>query len=63
MSVQARELYRSASGDRWCLAHETVTRHLFIKHEANASSGGQLTNIELGDFPGTGGQSPEHQAL
>ena len=63
MSVQTRELYRSANGDRWCLAQETVTRHVFIKHEANPSSGGQLTNIEIGEFLRIGGNSPEHQAL
>jgi hypothetical protein len=63
MSVETRELYSSANGDRWFLAHETVTRRVFIKHEANVPSGGQATDIDIGEFLRRGGQGPEHQAL
>ncbi|HWX24449.1 MAG TPA: hypothetical protein VN083_05375 [Vicinamibacteria bacterium] len=33
------------------------------EHQPNASSGGQTTQIEIGDFLMHGGHGPEHQAL
>jgi len=63
MSVETRELYSSANGDRWFLAHEAGTGRVFIRHEANVPSGGQATDIDIGEFLRRGGQSPEHQAL
>jgi hypothetical protein len=56
MSVETRELYSSANGDRWFLAHEAVTGRVFIKHEANVPSGGQATDIDIGEFLRRGGQ-------
>ena len=63
MSIETRELYSSTNGDRWFLAHEGVTGRVFIKHEANVPSGGQATDIDIGEFLRRGGQGPEHQAL
>ena len=63
MSVEKRELYSSANGDRWFLAREAVTGRVFIKHEANAASGGQATDVDIAEFLRQGGQGPEHQAL
>jgi hypothetical protein len=63
MSVETRKIYSSANGDRWFLACEAVTGRLFIKHEANAASGGQATDVDIGEFLRRGGQGPEHQAL
>jgi hypothetical protein len=63
MSIETRELYSSTNGDRWFLAHEAVTGRVFIKHEANVPSGGQETDIDIGEFLRRGGQGPEHQAL
>jgi hypothetical protein len=37
-----RRLYRSANGDRWDLARDTATGRVFIRHEANEPSGGQV---------------------
>jgi hypothetical protein len=34
-----------------------------IEHQPNASSGGQTTHIEIGDFVMHGGHGPEHLAL
>jgi hypothetical protein len=63
-TVQRRELYRSApNGDRWSLVRETASERVFIEHQPNASSGGQTTQIEIGDFLMHGGHGPEHQAL
>ena len=58
MAVETRELYSSANGDRWFLAHEAVTGRVFIKHEANAPSGGQTTDVDIGEFLRRGGARP-----
>ncbi len=64
MPLQRRELYRSApNGDRWSLVREPASERVFIEHEPNASSGGQTTHIEIGDFLVRGGHGAEHQAL
>jgi len=63
MSLETRELYSSANGDRWLLARDAVTGRVFIKHKANAPSGAQTTDIDIGEFLRRGGQGPEHQAL
>lgn len=61
MPVETRELYGSANGDRWLLGRDAG--RVFVRHEANAASGGQVTDIDIGDFLSRGAQSPEHQAL
>jgi hypothetical protein len=63
VSIETRERYSSANGDRWFLAHDGITGRVFIKHVANVPSGGQATDIDIGDFLRRGGQGPEHQAL
>jgi hypothetical protein len=60
--AEARQLYRSPNGDTWFLARDPETGSAFVRHQANAPSGGQVTDIELGAFlSGPGG--PEHEAL
>jgi hypothetical protein len=64
VTLHKRELYRSApNGDRWSLVREDASGRVLIEHEPNASSGGQATLIEVGDFLTHGGHGPEHQAL
>lgn len=63
MSIEARTLYQSSNGDRWRLARDTHTGRVFIQHEANLSSGGRVSEIEIGAFLSTGGRGPEHQEL
>lgn len=63
MTVQIRELYRSANGDRWCLARDSHLGRVFIRHESNIPSGGQITELEIGTFLSQGGQGPEKQEL
>jgi hypothetical protein len=63
MATATRRLYRSASGDRWHLARDTASGRVFIRHEANEPSGGQVTDIEIGDFLTSGGHGPEHAEL
>ena len=60
--AETRQLYRSPNGDIWFLAHDPATGSAFVRHQANAPSGGQVTDIELGAFL-SGPGSPEHEAL
>ena len=59
--TRTRELYSSPNGDRWLLCKDASGR-VFVLHQANIPSGGQASQIELGDFL-TRGYGPEQQAL
>ncbi len=61
--VQTRELYGSANGDRWFLARDPSSGHVFIRHEPNAPSGGHRTDIEVGAFLSRNAHGPEHREL
>ena len=63
MGVETRELYRSPNGDRWCLGRHSDAGRVFIRHEPNVPSGGQVADIEVGAFLSQGGQGPEKQEL
>ena len=41
------QLYRSPNGDTWFLARDPATGLGTVRHQANASSGGQVTDIEI----------------
>jgi hypothetical protein len=60
--AETRQLYRSPNGDTWFLARDPATGSAFVRHQANAPSGGQVTDIELGAFLG-GPRNPEREAL
>jgi len=55
-------LYRSPNGDTWFLTRDPATGLAFVRHQANAASGGQVTDIDVADFL-DGPQSPERDAL
>ena len=63
MTVEARELYSSANGDRWSLVREPGSGRVFVRHEPNASSGGRTIDIGIGEFLVQGDHGPEHQEL
>jgi hypothetical protein len=63
MSIQMRELYRSANGDRWLLARDPESGRVFIEHQANLSSGGRVSQQDIGAFLSTSGLGPEKQEL
>jgi hypothetical protein len=63
VSMEARELYRSANGDRWCLVRDPASGRVFVRHEPNLPSGGRATDMGVGDFLVRGGHGPEHQEL
>jgi hypothetical protein len=60
--AETRLLYRSPNGDTWFLARHPATGTAFVRHQANAPSGGHVTDIELGAFL-SGPRNPEHEAL
>ena len=60
--AETRPHYRSPNGDSWFLARDPATGTAFVRHQANAPSGGQVTDIELGAFL-SGPHNPEHAAL
>ena len=62
-SVQTRELYSSANGDRWLLVRDRGSGGVFVRHEPNMSSGGRSSEIEISTFLARGGHGPEHQEL
>ena len=62
MSARQRKIYLSENGDSWWLCREDGGR-VYVLHEANLSSGGTTTKIEISDFLGTGKSGPEHQSL
>jgi hypothetical protein len=49
--TKTRQLYRSPNGDSWFLVRDPATGSAFVRHQANAPSGGQVTDIDLGAFP------------
>jgi hypothetical protein len=55
-------LYRSPNGDTWFLARDPATGLGTVRHQANASSGGQVTDLEIGAFL-KGPPHPEQEAL
>jgi hypothetical protein len=60
--ADATQLYRSPNGDTWFLDRDPETGSAFVRHQANAPSGGQVTDIDLGAFL-NGPGSPEQEAL
>jgi hypothetical protein len=58
-----RLIYSSENGDQWVLAHEFGTARPVVRHIANPSSGGQITDTAVEEFLGRGKSGPEHLAL
>lgn len=60
--ADTRQLYRSPNGDAWFLARDPATGLAFVRHQANAPSGGQITDLEIDAFL-SGPRNPEQDAL
>ena len=58
---KARKLYECSSGDRWYLICDP-SGAVFIRHEANVASGGNVEHEEVAAFLSRG-TGPEQQAL
>jgi hypothetical protein len=63
MSLTNRLLYRSGNGDCWSLMSDASSGGRFVRHEANPSSGGHLTDTDVEAFLAIRGSGPEFVAL
>jgi hypothetical protein len=63
VAVSSEEIYRSANGDRWRLIRDDASGRVFVRHEANLSSGGHVTDTDVDDFLAVAGPGPEYAAL
>jgi hypothetical protein len=63
MEQAAQKIYRSSNSDRWTLIRDSTAGHLFVRHEANPSSGGQVTDTNVDAFLSVAGSGPEFAAL
>ena len=57
-----REIYRSSNGDTWQLVRE-VSANFLVRHTANLSSGGKVTDLSVEQFLAVNCHGPEHEAL
>ena len=63
MEQAAQEIYRSSNGDRWTLIRDVSAGRVFVRHEPNSSSGGQVTDTDVDAFLSVAGSGPEFAAL
>jgi hypothetical protein len=63
MSLSTQHIYRSANGDRWLLMTDTASGRKFVRHEANQSSGGRVTDTDVEDFLDVSCSGPEFSTL
>jgi hypothetical protein len=63
MTIESKELYASPNGDVWKLLSDSESGRMFVRHHANLSAGGKITDTEVDQFLRTSGESPEKQAL
>ena len=62
MTIQARTLYTSASGDAWSLCRNQ-NGDVVVSINPIRASIGEPSEIDLGNFLAKANQGPEHQAL
>jgi hypothetical protein len=63
MAIRTRAIYVSPNGDRWLLAVDPDSGRVFVRHEPNLPSGGQVADVEIGAFLIATGNGPEKQEL
>ena len=57
------DIYRSSNGDTWQLVREGGSKSSMVRHTANPSSGGNVTDLSVEQFLAVNGHGPEHAAL
>jgi hypothetical protein len=63
MATSSEDIYTSANGDRWRLIRDDTSGRVFVRHEANMSSGGHVTDTDVDAFLRVAGPGPEYAAL
>jgi phosphoglycolate phosphatase-like HAD superfamily hydrolase len=62
-ALLSQDIYQSSNGDRWQLIRETGSGRRFVRHQANVSAGGHVTDTNIDDFLRVDGSGPEFVAL
>jgi hypothetical protein len=62
-TIAIRTFYSSSNGDKWHLVREIETSRVFVRHEANLPSGGEVEDMDIGMFFITDHGGPQHQEL
>jgi hypothetical protein len=62
VTCSSKEIYRSQNGDTWALVRDTASGQASVRHEANLSSGGHVTEIRVEEFLRRAGAGPEYAA-
>ena len=63
VSWQSDLIHRSQNGDVWYLLREAPSARILVRHVANPSSGGQVTDLPVEEFLAIDGPGPEHRTL
>jgi hypothetical protein len=58
-----QEIYRSSNGNTWQLVHQVGSGVAMVRHTANRSSGGSVTDLTVEQFLAFNAHGPEHDAL
>lgn len=56
-------IYISSNGDCWRLVTDEASHRVLVRHEANAASGGRVTDMDASAFLQMGGSGPEFVAV
>lgn len=63
MAASSGDVYKSENGDSWQLIRDAASGRMLVRHEANPSSGGHVTDLDSEEFLGRGGSGPEYGAM
>jgi hypothetical protein len=63
MPIFTQHICRSSDGDRWWLITDLSSDKKIVRHQANQSSGGKITDTDVDAFLQIGGSGPEFAAL
>lgn len=63
ITLVSKDLYRGANGDRRHLIRDAASGRTLVRHMANPSSGGGVTDTDVEAFLSVGGSGPEYVAL
>jgi hypothetical protein len=62
MPFSSQDIYQSQNGDTWRLIRDAATGQVSVRHEANLSSGGHVTEVSVEEFLSRPGSGPEYAA-
>jgi hypothetical protein len=63
MNATSDHIYTSSNGDTWHLIRDPQSGSAVVRHQANLSSGGKVTETDVDTFLRQAGSGPEFAAL